>query len=204
MAQYRDSQRQIRAGKHGFTKTIGDHFEFEDGTRARFWGTNLCFSACFPSKKEAKIMAERIAFFGFNAVRLTHLDFFFEPRGIFEDIAPALKDPQAKETGHLSKKQLDRLDYLIYQLKQCGIYVDIILLCSRHFTEADGIVDAEKLGMAAKPVSMFDPKLIKLQKKYAKNLLTHYNPYTKLRYCEDPVIALVEITNENSIIDAWK
>jgi len=59
--------------------------------------------------------------------------------------------------------------------------------------------------MAAKPVSMFDPKLIELQKKYAKDLLTHYNPYTKLRYCDDPAVALVEITNENSLIKmaAW-
>jgi hypothetical protein len=78
------------------------------------------------------------------------------------------------------------------------------LLVSRHFTEADGVANAEKLGMAAKPASLFDPKLIELQKKYAKDLLTHYNPYTKLRYCDDPAIALVEITNENSIFDYWK
>ena len=187
------------AGKHGFVTVKDGHFYFENGTRARFWGTNLCFSANFPSKKQAEIMAERLAFFGFNAVRLHHMDFYFEPNGIFEDIAPAYKDPQLKETGHLSKKQLDRLDYLIYQLKQRGIYVDMNLLVSRHFTEADGVIDAEKLGMAAKPVSMFDPKLIELQKKYAKDLFTHYNKYTKLKYCDDPAIALVEITNENSI-----
>jgi len=187
------------AGKHGFVTVKDGHFYFEDGIRARFWGTNLVFGANFPSKKEAEIMADRLAFFGFNAVRLHHMDFYFEPRGIFEDIAPAYKDPQLKETGHLSKKQLDKLDYLIYQLKQRGIYVDLNLLVSRHFTESDGVIDAEKLGMAAKPVSMFDPHLIKLQKKYAKDLLTHYNPYTELRYNEDPVIALIEITNENSI-----
>lgn len=29
------------AGKHGFIKTAGDHFEFEDGTKARFWGVNF-------------------------------------------------------------------------------------------------------------------------------------------------------------------
>jgi hypothetical protein len=95
-----------------------------------------------------------------------------------------------KKTGVLSKKQLDKLDYLIYQLKIRGIYIDINLLVSRHFTEADGIKHAKELGMAAKPASMFDPKLIELQKQYAKNLLTHLNPYTKLRYCDDPAIAL--------------
>lgn len=192
------------AGKHGFVKVKDGHFYFEDGTRAKFWGTNLCFNACFPTHEQAEMLATRIAYFGFNAVRLHHMDYFFEPNGIFEDICPAYKNPQDKKTGVLSKKQLDRLDYLVYQLKIRGIYIDMNLLVARHFTKADGVVDADQLGMAAKPVSMFDPTLIKLQKQYAKDLLTHYNPYTKLRYCDDPCVAMVEITNENSIISGWK
>ena len=187
------------AGKHGFVKVKDGHFYFEDGTRAKFWGTNLCFNACFPTHKQAEMLAERIAYFGFNAVRLHHMDFYFEPKGIFEDTAPAYKDPQMKKTGILSKAQLDKLDYLIYQLKIRGIYVDMNLLVARHFTEADGIKDAGKLGMAAKPYSMFDRKLIILQKQYAKDLLTHLNPYTKLKYCDDPVVGLVEIINETSL-----
>ena len=187
------------AGKHGFVKVKDGHFYFEDGTRAKFWGTNLCFSACFPDKKEAEIIAKRIAYFGFNAVRLHHMDFYFEPNGIFEDVSPAVKDKQLKPTGHLSPRQLDKLDYLIYQLKQRGIYININLLVSRHFTKGDGVAGAEKLGMAAKPVCMFDKRLIELQKKYAKELLTHFNPYTKLRYCDDPAICLVEIVNESTL-----
>jgi len=31
------------AGKHGFYKVKDGHFYFEEGTRARFWGTNLVF-----------------------------------------------------------------------------------------------------------------------------------------------------------------
>jgi len=192
------------AGKHGFCKAKDGHFYFEDGTRAKFWGTNLCFNACFPTKEQAEMLATRIAYFGFNAVRLHHMDYYFEPKGIFEDVCPAYKDPQMKKTGVLSKKQLDRLDYLIYQLKIRGIYINMNLLVSRHFTEADGVEFAKELGMAAKPVSLFDPALIELQKKYAQDLLTHYNPYTKLRYCDDPVVALVEITNENSIMAYWQ
>ncbi len=189
------------AGKHGFVKVKDGHFYFEDGTRARFWGTNLCFGACFPEHKDAEVMANRIAYFGFNAVRLHHMDMQFEPNGIFKDVAPAYKNKQMKPTGHLSPHQLDKLDYLIYQLKQRGIYVDINLLVSRFFTEADGVPDAEKLGMAAKPISLFDKKLIELQKQYAKDLLTHLNPYTKLRYRDDPAVCLVEITNENTLAE---
>lgn len=190
------------AGKHGFVKVKDGHFYFEDGARAKFWGTNLCFGACFPEYKDAEVMANRIAYFGFNAVRLHHMDFYFEPNGIFEDIAPAYKNKQMKPTGHLSPRQLDKLDYLIYQLKQRGIYININTLVSRSFTEADGVVDAEKLGMAAKPVSLFDARLIELQKQYSKDLLTHLNPYTKLRYRDDPAICMVEITNENTLSEA--
>jgi len=192
------------AGKHGFVKVKDAHFVFEDGTPARFWGTNLVFEACFPEKKDAELLADRIAFFGFNAVRLHHMDYYFEPRGIFEDTAPAFKDPQMKKTGKLSPTQLDRLDYLVFQLKQRGIYVNINLLVARYFTKADGVIDAGKLGMAAKPAAMFDPVLIELQKKFAKDLLTHYNPYTKTRYNEEPAVALVEVINETSILYSWK
>lgn len=191
------------AGKHGFTQAQKGDFYFQDGTSAKFYGINLCFGANFPNAKEAKIMAERLAFFGFNAVRLHHMDFHFEPSGIFQDVCPAYKDEQLKKTTKLSEKQLQKLDYLIYQLKQKGIYVDINLLVARHFSEADGVKDADKLGAAAKPASMFDPALIALQKEYAKQLLTRKNKYTKLNYTEDPVVALIEITNENSIIAAW-
>jgi hypothetical protein len=189
------------AGKHGFVKVKDGHFYFEDGTRAKFWGTNLCFSACFPDKKQAEIIANRIAYFGFNAVRLHHMDSHLEPNGIFEDVTPTFKDKILKPTGHLSPQQLDKLDYFIYQLKQRGIYININTLVSRHFTRGDKVFDAERLGMAAKPVCMFDKRLIELQKKYAKDLLTHFNPYTKLRYCDDPAICLVEIINESTLAD---
>jgi len=177
------------AGKHGFVKVKDGHFYFEDGTRARFWGTNLCFGACFPEHKVAEIMANRIAYFGFNSVRLHHMDMLLEPDGIFES------------PGKLSPRQLDKLDYLIFQLKQRGIYVDINTLVSRFFKESEGVIDAEKLGMAAKPASLFDARLIELQKQYDKDLLTHLNPYTKLRYCDDPAVCLVEITNENTLVE---
>lgn len=192
------------AGNHGFVKAKDGHFYFEDGTRARFWGTNLCFNANFPTHKQAEQIAGRIAFFGFNAVRLHHMDYYHEPDGIFENTVQNSGHEQRKTTGKLSKKQLDKLDYLIYQLKLRGIYIDMNLLVSRRFTEADGVKEVEALGIAAKPASIFDPKLIELQKQYAKDLLTHYNPYTKLKYNQDPAIALIEITNENSVLHSWK
>jgi hypothetical protein len=42
-----------------------------------------------------------------------------------------------------------------------------------------------------------------LHKEYAGQLLTHYNPYTKSEYRYEPAVAIVEMVNENSIVEAW-
>ena len=48
------------AGKHGFLTVKGNKFVFEDGTPARFWGTNFNSALCFPSHEYAAKVAERI------------------------------------------------------------------------------------------------------------------------------------------------
>ena len=58
------------AGNHGFLQ-IGDdgHFSFEDGTRARFFGTNTSFVGNLPSYEDAEGIARRMAKFGINILR---------------------------------------------------------------------------------------------------------------------------------------
>lgn len=51
----------------------------------------------------------------------------------------------------------------------------------------------------AKGTSIFDARIIELQKEYAKQLLDHTNPYTHRKYIVDPAVAIVEINNENAI-----
>ena len=41
----------------------------------------------------------------------------------------------------------------------------------------------------------FDPRLIELQKEYARKILTHLTPYTKTEYRHEPAVAIVEILN---------
>lgn len=40
---------------------------------------------------------------------------------------------------------------------------------------------------------------LSFKKKLCKELWTHHNPYTKLRYCDDPVFVLAEIVNESEL-----
>src|SRR5687767_6058325 len=170
----------------------GPHFVDETGRRVKFFGVNLTFSANFPDKEDAGKIAARMHKFGINCVRLHHMDFFKAPMGIF--------DPKRADMQKLDGDQLDRLDYFIAQLKKNGIYVDINLHVSRGFTAADGFPDTDKIPRLGKVTAYFEPKMIELQKKFAKDLLTHQNPYTKSRYVDDPAVALIEIKNEDSLL----
>lgn len=62
------------AGKHGFLKVDGDHFAFEDGTEARFFGVNFNSGANFPTHKHSEMVAERLAQTGINLVRFHQMD----------------------------------------------------------------------------------------------------------------------------------
>ncbi len=174
------------AGKHGFLQSENGHFCFENGRRIRFWGINVARFNALPSKSEARLIAARLAKYGINLVR-------------FHDIDTYIIDPAPDHTQSLIKAALDKVDYFIHVLEQRGIYIYLDLLDYRKFKPGDGVRASEKLGRGAKYLSTFDPRMIMLQKQYAQDLLTHYNPYVGKRYVDDPGIALLEITNENSI-----
>ncbi|MGQ9503855.1 MAG: carbohydrate binding domain-containing protein [Thermogutta sp.] len=178
------------AGKHGFIRTEKGHFVHDAG-RIRFWATNLCFEACFPTKEEAERLAKRLASLGINCVRMHHMD----SRHIWG------KSPN-KLT--IDPEMLDKLDYLIYQLKQNGIYTDLNLHVSREFGPAEGFPDVEGLPKYDKGIDNFEPRMIEYQKKYARDLLTHVNPYTGTAYINEPAIAMVEINNENAAFDEYR
>ncbi|MFW5868278.1 MAG: carbohydrate binding domain-containing protein [Armatimonadota bacterium] len=185
----------LSAGPAGATGavTIEDgRFVDESGQRIRFLGTNLTFDDAFPPKEIAPEIARRMAALGINIVRFHHLDLHHAPRGIWD---PAFDDHQ-----HIDAEQLDRLDWLIYHLKREGIYANINLHVSRWLTEADGFPDHHLRPKYDKGVGNFEPRMIELQKQYARDLLTHVNPYTDSAYVEEPCVAMVEITNEDSAL----
>lgn len=177
------------AGQHGFVQAKEGHLVTDAGP-IRFWATNLCFDACFPTHEQAERLAARLAYLGINCVRMHHMD----SRSIWG------KSPN-KLT--IDPAQLERLDYLIDQLKQHGIYTNINLHVSRWFDKAEGFVAREERPKYDKGLDNFEPRMIELQKKYAHDLLTHVNPYTKKAYTDEPAVAMVEINNENAIYAQW-
>jgi hypothetical protein len=183
------------AGKSGFIIVKDGHFVKPSGERFRMWGVNLTGAACFPDKKDAPLVAAFLARFGINVVRLHFLDSNWgQERSLFNS--------DLNTTRELFAPQLDKLDYFISELKKAGVYSDINLNVGRTYRKDDGVPEYEYLGFA-KAVTLFDDHIIELQKEYAKQLLTHVNPYTGNSYINEPAIAEVEIVNENSLVEAW-
>ena len=185
------------AGKHGFVKPDGDHFIFEDGTPARFWGVNFNGGANFPEHEDARKVARRLAQAGCNIVRFHQLDAEWDTPNIYA----FTKGKRVTTTRELDPESMDRLDYLIYALKEQGIYVYFDMMTYRKFKSGDGLELAKELKDSAKPYSIVNRRMIQLQKEFCDQIWNRYNPYTKLLYKDDPVFAMTEITNECDLFE---
>ncbi len=188
-------ERERPAGARGFLKTDGARFVFEDGSEARFWGTCFNSGQNFPTHDESEMVARRLAKFGVNIMRTHQMDAEWATPNLFQFNRANPKN----DTRTFDPESMDRLDYLIYCLKQEGIYIYLDMLTYRQFRPGDEVDAVEALGQAAKPYTYFDPRLIELQQEFARDLWTHINPYTKLAYKDDPAIALTEIKNESDL-----
>lgn len=181
------------AGVHGRIVVKDGHFvESGTGRRIRFFGINFCAQNDFPTHSDADKVAAHLAKLGFNVVRIHHADSNGSP----------LWDKKAPGRHTFDAEAIDRLDYLIGALKQQGIYSNVNLHVSRTFWTSDGFPEGVKQlpGKFNKRIDHVDRRMIALQKDFARDMLTHVNPYTGLSYAADPAVAFVEINNENSLI----
>ena len=101
------------AGKHGFVQAKGNDVYFENGTPAKFWGTNITAGECFPVKSKADSIVKRLSLMGCNILRFHHMDADWANPNIFGN---------KENTLTLDPEMLDRLDYFIARLKEKGIY----------------------------------------------------------------------------------
>jgi hypothetical protein len=182
------------AGKHGFLDVTGGHFRFHDnGERARFTGFVSVAQANFPSHQDAPAVAARLARFGVNILRIHLLD-VVDGYGLFSHGTVNTRD--------IDPDRWDKMDFFFNCLKQRGIYVDLGLHVGRVFAPGDSL-PAPITNTQSKFATIFHPRLIALQKEYARTLFNHVNPYTGLAYKADPFIAFTELTNENSLFLGW-
>ena len=181
------------AGKHGGVRVVGDHFEFVDKTRVKFWGTNLSYGLSAPEKKEGEYTAARFAKFGVNAVRMHK----------FTGAGEAIGDEH--DATIMKPAGLDRLDYFSHALAKNGVYYG--WSHTYHFRPKEG--NRARL-LAYDEIKNRDNGDTYALINYADdvqdllietvvNLLKHKNPYTGQTYAEDPALAYIELQNEDDI-----
>ena len=190
------------AGKHGFVQSKNGHLYFEDGTRARFIGFNIAARSNTPDHATAEKIAARFASMGVNCIRMHAADapISDEPATWSSCREAPLLDYDSGTTCRFHPEGLDRFDFLFAKLKEKGIYIHFDLLVARAFIDGDGLDYPGGFGSTLKRYTMYNERLIELQKKYAKDFLTHVNPYTGLAYADDPAIITVQMNNEDSAI----
>ena len=187
------------SGRDGFVRTEGEHFVNDRGV-VRFNGVNLVGPACFPSHAEAERLAARLAHLGLNMVRLHYFDTWAYGSNFMKAPMPALFKNDPKSSCVVDEAQRDRLEYLVAQFKKRGIYLNVNLHVAHELDERDGI---PKTPWANRGPDFFYGPLVEKEREYARDLLSHVNPYTGLALKDDPVVAIVEINNENGMFSTW-
>jgi hypothetical protein len=188
------------AGQWGHIRAGEDGHLYAGDQRIRFFGVDLTFSAALPTHEQAEQVAARLAKFGVNIVRFHIIDSRRFPDGILAR--------DGTDTRHLDPESRDRMDYFIAQLKRHGVYCNLNLLNYRPFNAADGLppeINTLTTGsnQLRHVMGFFDDAVLGLQREYARELLTHINPYTGNAYVSEPCVAFVEINNENGLLSAW-
>ncbi len=148
---------------------------------------NLCFSAHYIDHEVADRLAERLWRLGYNALRIHHYE-------------GELIDRQGGPGIHLRPDKLDQLDYLFAALKKRGICLTTDLFVSRPvpaaviYPEEKGDFGMDEYKMAV-PVNQ---RAFEDFKAFARALLDHVNPYTGMRYADDPALAWLSLVNEGN------
>ncbi|MES2571467.1 MAG: hypothetical protein V4710_15610 [Verrucomicrobiota bacterium] len=177
------------AGQFGALRAVGKELRFEKSAVAvKLWG---CGANIEPNRYSREQLTQRIKYlrkFGINVVR---------QHPLFDEVT---------SNGVIDKGKLDQFDWYFAELKKHGIYMDWSVFY--HFTIGpkdgyDPALYAELEGDAGRKDTYgfitVSPKLWEIRNRTLVELLTHQNPYTGLRYADDPALAIVEMQNEDSV-----
>ncbi len=170
-------------------------FVTESGARVRFFGVNLAFGANFPEPGDAVRIAKRLRRLGVNLVRLHHMD--TQPDRDPNNAGSTLTTGPYPTLNPVS---IARLRGFLDALKAEGVYANLNLKVGYVFRPDIDKVPAMEGGIPkqSKPLHMFWPRMVELQCEYTRKLID------ALKLKNDPVLAMVEINNESSLLEAWQ
>lgn len=182
------------AGKYGKVLIRNGQFEFADkpGEKQRFYGTNLCFSANYQSKEQTEKLVADLVRMGYNTIRIHHYD-------------RELRNKNIKAADCLNPEMMGKLDYLFSLLKKNGIYIAIDLYTIRPSLPGE-IKELNGKSLVLQEYKMYTALIdgvFENWKKFASKLLNHVNPYTGLKWKDDPALFNICLLNENNINAHW-
>ena len=184
------------AGKHGFVQIKKDKLIFEDGTPVKFWGVNICSHLPYSDSSTVEKWANYLSKYGVNAVRFHK----FSSHAINDNISTEL-DPD----------KFKRFDYFQYILREKGIYYGWSHIYGHNPKKADSVnmlnyseikslqYPWSHLNSSTSSLVNFAPDLQNISIALTVNMLNHVNPYTGLRYADDPALSFIEFQNEDNI-----
>jgi hypothetical protein len=172
------SQGRVIVNNHG-------QFAFEQAPNVgrRFYGVNIVHME--PTHRDSDELADQIWRLGVNAVRIHHLD-------------EHILRPNATDPADLDPNLVDRVNYLLFALKRRGMYVTFDLFAGRP-------IHAGQLGLTPVPrndylaLLLIDDAARQNLLRFALALMNIHNPYTGLRWKDDPQIAWIGISNEDGL-----
>ena len=173
------------AGKYGWLKSVGGHFEFEGlpGVEQRFYGVNLCFTANYLDHATADMLIDRLVRCGYNAVRVHHHDGGWVA----------------------SAENREKLDYLISKCIERGLYITTDLYVSRpvKWREIGIDRDGEMNKQLYKTyIGIHEPAFSNWCAN-AQAFLEHVNPYTGRAYKDEPAMPFISLVNEGKLAMNW-
>ena len=192
------------AGADGPVHVNADGYLATNSGRLKLFGQNTGGGTVFAdgvTDEQRDAFAARLRKFGFNAMRFHHLGATWFPRNAFGIV----ENDRNASTTEIDPESLDRLHRWVAAMRRHGIYTNMNLLVSRRFVPADGlpeIIDDVPWKLQG-TIAIWHPRLIELQKEYARQLLASDNPHTGVPLAADPSLATVEINNENGLLHTW-
>jgi len=168
----------------------------EDDVRVRMFGVNLAFAGNFPEERDAIRIAKRLRRIGVNLVRFHHMD--SSPDAAPGDARSILTTGPFPSFNPVSMR---RLRVFLSALKAEGIYANINLHVGYRFRpdvdQVPALPGPEPIPIQSKPLHMLHPRMIELQTVYSRRLLG------ELQLKGDPILAMIEINNETSLLWHW-
>jgi hypothetical protein len=179
------STRPAAGGRGWLTVNDSGRFAFPGSMNSpeKFYGVNLSHYACFPNRTEAQTLVAYLARMGYNTVRMHHVDYVLVR--------------QSADSTTLDPDMLDRLNFLVSELKKNGFYISLDLHSLRT-QKTNEILPGDVNENEYKALLLVSDAARQNYLRFASNLLNSHNPYTGLKWKDEPAIAWMSIDNENS------